>query len=189
MTVCMTVDWYQDYKLAKDARKLAKEVAHARGQDSLPPLTDDEKNGIYVRDLTKIFNVKEGSFPNTVTKKLRAVDNLTLKVPGQSVFVLLGHNGAGKSTTLNMLVGATIPSSGDAWVHGKHIVEDRGELRKVWCCFGGYLFLLYLILCCILFYSSLTEHYHNPPSIRSVYSPVTSHFHEYIHKIAFILSQ
>ena len=37
---------------------------------------------------------------------------------------------AGKTTTINMLIGSVEPTSGDAWVGGLHIVKDREELRS-----------------------------------------------------------
>jgi multidrug/hemolysin transport system ATP-binding protein len=46
-----------------------------------------------VRNLTKIFDGKT------------AVDNLTFNVPSGSLFAFLGQNGAGKSTTINVLLG------------------------------------------------------------------------------------
>ena len=39
-------------------------------------------------------------------------------------FNFQGHNGAGKSTTISMLVGLLPPTSGDALVFGKNIVSD-----------------------------------------------------------------
>lgn len=35
-----------------------------------------------------------------------------------------GHNGAGKSTTISMVVGLLSPTSGDALVLGKNILTD-----------------------------------------------------------------
>lgn len=35
-----------------------------------------------------------------------------------------GHNGAGKSTTISMIVGLLSPTSGDALVLGKNILTD-----------------------------------------------------------------
>jgi ABC-type multidrug transport system ATPase subunit len=38
-------------------------------------------------------------------------------MPGR-IFVLLGQNGAGKSTAIAMLSGLYPPTSGDAWIEG-----------------------------------------------------------------------
>jgi len=41
-----------------------------------------------------------------------AVDNLSIQVPRRGVFGLLGPNGSGKTTTMNMLLGLVSPTSG-----------------------------------------------------------------------------
>ena len=43
----------------------------------------------------------------------KAVDNLNLNVPRESVYGFLGPNGAGKTTTIRMLLGLIRPDSGD----------------------------------------------------------------------------
>lgn len=44
--------------------------------------------------------------------RLKAVDNLNLKIPKGSVFGILGPNGSGKTTTLGMLLDVIQPSAG-----------------------------------------------------------------------------
>jgi ABC-type multidrug transport system ATPase subunit len=44
---------------------------------------------------------------------------------------LLGHNGAGKSTTIKMLTGMIKPSSGNAYVLGKSVIDDRKYTTKL----------------------------------------------------------
>ena len=48
----------------------------------------------------------------------KAVNDLTLAVPRGEIFGLLGHNGAGKSTTLQMLTGALLPHAGQIKICG-----------------------------------------------------------------------
>jgi len=58
---------------------------------------------------------------NGLTKyygRLKAVDNLHLRINKGEIFGLLGPNGAGKSTTILMLLGLTEPSSGEAHICG-----------------------------------------------------------------------
>ena len=42
-----------------------------------------------------------------------AVDDLTLSVPRGEIYGLLGHNGAGKSTTIGMMLGQVWPTGGE----------------------------------------------------------------------------
>ena len=42
-----------------------------------------------------------------------AVDDLTLQVPAGEIYGLLGHNGAGKSTAIGMMLGQVWPTSGE----------------------------------------------------------------------------
>lgn len=62
--------------------------------------------------------------------RFNAVDHLDLEIGENEIFCLLGQNGAGKTTMLRCLIGSQLPTSGNAWVHGFHIVKDRDELRK-----------------------------------------------------------
>ena len=54
-----------------------------------------------------------------------AVADLTLTVPEGAVYGLLGHNGAGKSTTLGMILGQVFPDSGSVRVLGSDVFRDR----------------------------------------------------------------
>jgi branched-chain amino acid transport system ATP-binding protein len=52
---------------------------------------------------------------NNISKSfggVRAVQNVTLKVPEKAIFALIGPNGAGKSTLLNLLSGVYEPNAG-----------------------------------------------------------------------------
>lgn len=54
-----------------------------------------------------------------------AVENLTLEVPRGGLFGLLGHNGAGKSTTIGMLLGQVTPDDGEVSVNGADVFRQR----------------------------------------------------------------
>ncbi len=58
---------------------------------------------------------------NSVTKRYRdfCLDKLTLKLPTGTILGLVGENGAGKSTTIKLIMGASLPDSGDISVLGK----------------------------------------------------------------------
>jgi ABC-2 type transport system ATP-binding protein len=60
-------------------------------------------------------------------KEVKAVSNLTLRVPVGVKYGLLGPNGAGKTTFVKMLLSAVHPTAGSARIFGKdaHIIEAR----------------------------------------------------------------
>jgi ABC-2 type transport system ATP-binding protein len=61
-----------------------------------------------------------------------AVDHLNLNVPGGSICGFLGQNGAGKSTTIKMLLGMAKPSGGEGRILGLDINDEKQsvEIRK-----------------------------------------------------------
>ncbi|PJF22436.1 MAG: multidrug ABC transporter ATP-binding protein [Phototrophicales bacterium] len=62
--------------------------------------------------------------------KFTAVDGLSLKVPRGSIYGFVGPNGAGKTTTMRILTTLTRPTSGEAWVAGHNVVQDRRAVRR-----------------------------------------------------------
>ncbi|MDT2746167.1 ABC transporter ATP-binding protein [Vagococcus fluvialis] len=59
-----------------------------------------------------------------------ALKDLTLTIPEGKIFGFLGHNGAGKSTTIKSLVSIIMPTSGEITVDGKSLKENRLEIKK-----------------------------------------------------------
>jgi ABC-2 type transport system ATP-binding protein len=88
---------------------------------------------------------------------LTAVDGLTLSVARGELFGLVGSDGAGKTTTLRMLTAIMEPTSGDAWVSGRHVVREadavKGEVGYMSQRFGLYPDLT--VLENILFYADI----------------------------------
>lgn len=64
-------------------------------------------------------------------KNLTAVDGLNLEIRQGELFSLLGVNGAGKTTTIKMLSCLTKPDGGDAFLEGKSIVSESGEVKSL----------------------------------------------------------
>jgi ABC-2 type transport system ATP-binding protein len=60
-----------------------------------------------------------------------AVDGLTFEVQPGVVTGFLGPNGSGKSTTMRMIMGLDVPTSGSALIAGKHYSELAWPLREV----------------------------------------------------------
>jgi len=74
-----------------------------------------------------------------------AVDNLTLQVPAGEIYGLLGHNGAGKSTAIGMMLGQVWPTSGEVRICGHDVTARRRRaLQKVGAIFESPAFYDYL---------------------------------------------
>lgn len=74
-----------------------------------------------------------------------AVDNLDLAVPRGEIFGLLGHNGAGKSTAIGMMLGQVWPTAGKVTVCGHEVSSARQKaLEKVGAIFESPVFYDYL---------------------------------------------
>ncbi len=58
------------------------------------------------------------------------VDNLDLSIPAGEIFVLLGANGAGKTSTIMLILGFTEPTSGTVKVNGIDVQKDPLEAKK-----------------------------------------------------------
>lgn len=63
-------------------------------------------------------------------KDITAVDRLNLQIRQGELFALLGVNGAGKTTVIKMLSCLTRPTGGDAFLNGKSICREVGEVRS-----------------------------------------------------------
>lgn len=62
--------------------------------------------------------------------KLTAVNGISFEVEKGEIFGLLGENGAGKSTTLEMIEGLRKPTSGSIQVLGYDINEDLSKIKE-----------------------------------------------------------
>ncbi len=74
---------------------------------------------IRIEGLTKIY------------RDVTAVDDLSLCIHKGELFSLLGVNGAGKTTTVKMLCCLVKPTSGDAFLLDKSIVNEAAEVKSV----------------------------------------------------------
>ena len=73
---------------------------------------------IEVRELTKTFN------------EITAVDHLTFTVNEKEVYGFLGQNGAGKSTTIRMLLTLIRPTKGEIKIFGLDLSTHRKEILQ-----------------------------------------------------------
>ena len=71
---------------------------------------------VSVRNLTKSFGGRA------------VVDDLSFDVQKGEVFALLGHNGAGKSTTIDLILGLKAPDGGSARILGMDAAKNRKQV-------------------------------------------------------------
>lgn len=71
---------------------------------------------IRVRNLTKSFGGH------------KVVDDLSFSVKRGEVFALLGHNGAGKSTTIDLILGLKTPDGGEATILEQNAAKNRKQV-------------------------------------------------------------
>ncbi len=70
---------------------------------------------------------------------VKAVDDISFKVKEGSLFAFLGENGAGKSTTINIISTLLLKDEGEVFVDGLNIDKDASKIRsKVGIVFQGY---------------------------------------------------
>lgn len=63
-------------------------------------------------------------------KGVEALKGISLSVGEGELFAYLGPNGSGKTTTIRILTGLAYPTSGDAYVHGYHVVRETLEAKR-----------------------------------------------------------
>jgi len=59
-----------------------------------------------------------------------AVKDISFEIPGRGIYGLLGSNGAGKSTTMNILSGVLKQSSGEVYIKGASMSKDPIGAKK-----------------------------------------------------------
>ncbi len=79
--------------------------------------TPDAETAIDIRGLSKEF------------RGVTAVDDVSMTVPRGEVFGLVGPDGAGKSTLIRMLTTVLLPTSGDALVFGKSVLNEVHDVK------------------------------------------------------------
>lgn len=94
---------------------------------------------IETQDLTKVFVLGE--------EKVKALDNVKIKINKGEICAILGTSGSGKSTLLNMLAGLDRPSAGKVIVAGKRIDKmDEKQLVLFRQKYTGFVFQSYNLI-------------------------------------------
>ena len=75
-----------------------------------------------VENLIKVY----GKNKNTV----HALKGISFSVAEGEIFGILGVNGAGKSTTMNIMIGLLTASTGSVRIFGKNFFQNEGEIKQ-----------------------------------------------------------
>jgi ATP-binding cassette subfamily A (ABC1) protein 1 len=88
--------------------------------DSIENITINEQAGIEIEKLHKVYSRGNN----------HALKGLSIKFYKNEITAFLGHNGAGKSTTMHILTGLYSPTSGTAKINGLDIKLSMDRIRK-----------------------------------------------------------
>lgn len=69
-------------------------------------------------------------FSKSYKKGKKAVDNLSLQVNAGDIYGFIGHNGAGKSTTIKAVAGVQKLEEGEIYIDGKSVKKQPIECKK-----------------------------------------------------------
>ena len=98
-----------------ESTKSVVEVGNGRGNGH----GDNGRETIVeVRDLRMSFGLKE------------VLHGISFEVGRGEIFGFIGPNGAGKTTTIRILSTLLVPSAGDLWVDGVHVVAEPELVRR-----------------------------------------------------------
>src|SRR5260370_1639178 len=81
--------------------------------------------GLEGREIIKSFSVKQGRSPLARKTRVRAVDNVTVRLDAGKVTALVGESGAGKTTVARMLAKIIKPDAGEVLLDGKPAPAGR----------------------------------------------------------------
>lgn len=84
-------------------------------------------------ELGKHYTIHKSIFDRFRNKgiKLEALKGISLEIKKGEIFGLLGSNGAGKTTFMNILSTILLPDSGRAEIFGYDVVEQAEEVREI----------------------------------------------------------
>ena len=104
-------------KLIREGYQDLKKLLNGRSIND--PLYEEMKDMIEIKNFTKIYS----------GATVKAVDDLTLTINNGEVYGFLGHNGAGKSTTIKSIVGIQTITSGHIIVDGYDVQAQPVEAK------------------------------------------------------------
>jgi branched-chain amino acid transport system permease protein len=116
-------EWWRDGSTA--ARQVAAATSTLKSPDAAIPATSSNCSGsnevlLTVKGLAKYFG------------GLRAVDGVDMEVRRGMIHALIGPNGSGKTTILNMLSGLYVPTAGEILLEGRAISGQKSHHITSW---------------------------------------------------------
>jgi ABC-2 type transport system ATP-binding protein len=96
-------------------------------------LQQDIPNGRFKNKLNSLTKIEMKTMIQTQSlckhyKEVSAVNNLDLEIKEGEIYGFLGLNGAGKTTSIRMLLGLIKASSGKAWLDGKAVSSSNSSI-------------------------------------------------------------
>lgn len=79
--------------------------------------------------MASVLEIK--NFSQRYNNQALAVDNLTLNVEAGEIFGFIGHNGAGKSTTIKSVVGILPVKTGEIIIDGKNVSSQLKDCQRM----------------------------------------------------------
>lgn len=102
-----------------------------RNRDQKSNTSDIEEVQVHLKNDHQYDNEDPIKF-NHLTKRfgdLIAVNKLQFSIKKGEIFTFLGHNGAGKTTAMNMLAGILPPTDGDVIVYDNSIKKEVDKVQ------------------------------------------------------------
>jgi ATP-binding cassette subfamily A (ABC1) protein 3 len=110
------IDYFRNKRIKTQKRR---ESVAMQMVETLP----DANTTVRVNNLTKTY----GRFN---TEQQLAVDHVSFKLEKSTIHGLIGHNGAGKTSTMEMMCGLLACDCGTIEIHEKDLYENLSELQK-----------------------------------------------------------
>ena len=123
MKWCTDSESHTSPALFSPARSLAPHAAVAEPSTEPPSAALKQSPSVEIVNLVKTYG--SGRLKKT------AVDGLNLSFYAGQISCLLGHNGAGKTSTLAVLTGLYPPTKGDCYVFGYSISKARDVVYRM----------------------------------------------------------
>ncbi|RYH31736.1 ATP-binding cassette domain-containing protein [archaeon] len=92
---------------------------------------EKDQDALVVQHMRKVYqNTVESGSGAWKINRVVAVEDMSMSIPRGEVFGLLGANGAGKTSLINMITRSSVPDCGDARINGKSVLSAFDQASK-----------------------------------------------------------